>query len=492
MGGRTKTAIIATISPSLHCLEETLSTLDYANRACLIVNCPEVNKDSSKNQIVDALTKKIESAQKDIAALRTGDGFYVDADNYQDLLTEKEKTEKLVLSKNEFLLRLEERIKEITKTREIEQKRWEEVMESFNFTKLKYEEYKQKSLKAKLEAKMLHNLINLKSEQAKKTVVKNLEMNSSISNFTNGIDRLCNTLNLYYYKSSERADINKTLNKIIPETTKQIDNIIQTDGKEIEATKAKQREHFQNIISIFDSIIEKSKKQDADASKIDLKAKEEQIENIFAYEKSNCTNYCNRTKRTISEVQKFSRDFWGDITNTTKNTVSEFQLKAEKEKRKIEVYTDVCQSIDKVKDKQLQKATNPHVQVFNKKLKDSLLHLQNSVSDRLSTAMKKQKMIEEIKKDLERLEKENQKEYAIYNGILKEAKNTTKIVDSVLESAMETLQRNSKRLENVNPSTELESITSYVSILFYKCTCEITINCFFTFYCRILVSNIRI
>lgn len=42
LGGKTKTCIIATISPSAHCLEETLSTLDYAYRAKNIKNKPEV------------------------------------------------------------------------------------------------------------------------------------------------------------------------------------------------------------------------------------------------------------------------------------------------------------------------------------------------------------------------------------------------------------------------------------------------------------------
>lgn len=43
LGGRTKTCIIATVSPAVHCLEETLSTLDYAHRAKNIKNKPEVN-----------------------------------------------------------------------------------------------------------------------------------------------------------------------------------------------------------------------------------------------------------------------------------------------------------------------------------------------------------------------------------------------------------------------------------------------------------------
>ena len=33
LGGKTKTCIIATIAPTVQCLDETLSTLDYARRA---------------------------------------------------------------------------------------------------------------------------------------------------------------------------------------------------------------------------------------------------------------------------------------------------------------------------------------------------------------------------------------------------------------------------------------------------------------------------
>lgn len=42
LGGKTKTCIIATISPAIHCLDETISTLDYAHRAKNIRNRPEV------------------------------------------------------------------------------------------------------------------------------------------------------------------------------------------------------------------------------------------------------------------------------------------------------------------------------------------------------------------------------------------------------------------------------------------------------------------
>ncbi|KAH6930054.1 hypothetical protein HPB50_008168 [Hyalomma asiaticum] len=48
LGGRTKTSIIATISPDMTNLEETLSTSDYARRAKNITNRPEVNEKMTK------------------------------------------------------------------------------------------------------------------------------------------------------------------------------------------------------------------------------------------------------------------------------------------------------------------------------------------------------------------------------------------------------------------------------------------------------------
>ncbi len=44
LGGKTKTCIIATVSPGSSNIEETLSTLDYACRAKNIKNTPEINQ----------------------------------------------------------------------------------------------------------------------------------------------------------------------------------------------------------------------------------------------------------------------------------------------------------------------------------------------------------------------------------------------------------------------------------------------------------------
>ncbi|KAM0940383.1 putative plus-end-directed kinesin ATPase [Dioscorea sansibarensis] len=60
LGGKIKTCIIATVSPSVHCLEETLSTLDYAHRAKNIKNRPEINQKMMKSTLIKDLYGEID------------------------------------------------------------------------------------------------------------------------------------------------------------------------------------------------------------------------------------------------------------------------------------------------------------------------------------------------------------------------------------------------------------------------------------------------
>nr|VDD09568.1 unnamed protein product [Brassica oleracea] len=71
LGGKTKTCIIATISPSAHSLEETLSTLDYAYRAKNIKNKPEANQKLSKDLLLKDLYLELER-MKEAARDRKG------------------------------------------------------------------------------------------------------------------------------------------------------------------------------------------------------------------------------------------------------------------------------------------------------------------------------------------------------------------------------------------------------------------------------------
>lgn len=66
LGGRTKTCIIATISPAKVNLEETLSTLDYALRAKTIQNRPEINQRMTKAALLSQYSIEIERLKADL------------------------------------------------------------------------------------------------------------------------------------------------------------------------------------------------------------------------------------------------------------------------------------------------------------------------------------------------------------------------------------------------------------------------------------------
>uniref|UniRef100_A0A9I9CWP1 Kinesin-like protein n=1 Tax=Cucumis melo TaxID=3656 RepID=A0A9I9CWP1_CUCME len=89
LGGRTKTCIIATVSPAVHCLEETLSTLDYAHRAKNIKNKPEVNQKMMKSTLIKDLYGEIDRLKAEVYAAREKNGVYIPKERYQQEESER-------------------------------------------------------------------------------------------------------------------------------------------------------------------------------------------------------------------------------------------------------------------------------------------------------------------------------------------------------------------------------------------------------------------
>lgn len=90
LGGRTKTCIIATVSPAKSNLEETISTLDYAFRAKNIRNKPQVNQMISKKTLLREFTTEIEKLKSELIATRQRNGVYLTANSYEEITEESE------------------------------------------------------------------------------------------------------------------------------------------------------------------------------------------------------------------------------------------------------------------------------------------------------------------------------------------------------------------------------------------------------------------
>uniref|UniRef100_A0A8C2FU80 Kinesin family member 11 n=1 Tax=Cyprinus carpio TaxID=7962 RepID=A0A8C2FU80_CYPCA len=113
LGGRTKTSIIATVSPASINLEETLSTLDYANRAKSIMNKPEVNQKLTKRTLIKEYTEEIERLKRDLAATRDKQGVYISVDNYENMNSKLMSQEEQITEYTDRIAAMEEELKKI-------------------------------------------------------------------------------------------------------------------------------------------------------------------------------------------------------------------------------------------------------------------------------------------------------------------------------------------------------------------------------------------
>uniref|UniRef100_A0A672QJT9 Kinesin-like protein n=1 Tax=Sinocyclocheilus grahami TaxID=75366 RepID=A0A672QJT9_SINGR len=113
LGGRTKTSIIATVSPASINLEETLSTLDYANRAKSIMNKPEVNQKLTKRTLIKEYTEEIERLKRDLAATRDKQGVYISVDNYENMNSKLMSQEEQITEYTDRIAAVEEELKKI-------------------------------------------------------------------------------------------------------------------------------------------------------------------------------------------------------------------------------------------------------------------------------------------------------------------------------------------------------------------------------------------
>ncbi|CCF60644.1 hypothetical protein KAFR_0L00370 [Kazachstania africana CBS 2517] len=88
LGGNTKTALIATISPAKVTLEETCSTLEYASKAKNIKNKPQLGSFIMKDILLKNITTELTKIKSDLLSTKSKDGIYMDQQHYKELTTD--------------------------------------------------------------------------------------------------------------------------------------------------------------------------------------------------------------------------------------------------------------------------------------------------------------------------------------------------------------------------------------------------------------------
>ncbi|XP_047993902.1 kinesin-like protein Klp61F isoform X2 [Leguminivora glycinivorella] len=163
LGGRTKTSIIATVSPGHKDLEETMSTLEYAHRAKNIQNKPEVNQKMTKTAMLKEYAEEIDKLKRDLQAARDKNGVCISSETFAEMNLKEEEQRKeiqeLLLKKRameeerdrmetvfkELNQTLEERVSELNNTRQAMQTTKAQLVNTKNAlqtTKIQCEEQK--------------------------------------------------------------------------------------------------------------------------------------------------------------------------------------------------------------------------------------------------------------------------------------------------------------------------------------------------------------
>ncbi|CCD24401.1 kinesin motor protein CIN8 NDAI_0D00870 [Naumovozyma dairenensis CBS 421] len=88
LGGNTKTALIATISPAKVTSEETCSTLEYASKAKNIKNKPQLGSIISKDILLKNITTELSQVKSDLLSTKSKEGIYMSQEHYQKLMNE--------------------------------------------------------------------------------------------------------------------------------------------------------------------------------------------------------------------------------------------------------------------------------------------------------------------------------------------------------------------------------------------------------------------
>jgi kinesin family protein 11 len=133
LGGRTKTCIIAAVSPARCSIEESLSTLDYAHRAKNIRNKPEINQKMTKRTLIKEYITSIERLKADLHATREKNGVYLSEQSYNSIMDES-------ASRKEQIDSTQKSMENITEEMNILKMQFDKQMEILDETSTKLDE----------------------------------------------------------------------------------------------------------------------------------------------------------------------------------------------------------------------------------------------------------------------------------------------------------------------------------------------------------------
>lgn len=311
LGGRTKTSIIATISPAGINLEETLSTLDYAHRAKNIQNKPEVNQKLSKKTVLKEYTEEIERLRKDLMASREKNGVFLAFENYQGMLAQIEGQAQEIVEKIGQL-------KAMTEEKDKQEYMYQECTEQLQETTEKLE-----STSAKLE-ETEHSLVCTKSvlsqtmqEKAEtehlvdKHVETELKLSQQAKKLLATSDVVSKDLNLLHDKVDRGRKVQETNEQVKNEFLAEVSGHVEIMNQESEDFRNQHGEACQHIAQLISGQF--------NDTKTFLNSLQDEMQELWKTQHQQIQGLNGLSDDEVSEESKWLSEQAGNTTNLVSN-----------------------------------------------------------------------------------------------------------------------------------------------------------------------------
>eukprot|EP01066_Platyproteum_vivax_P015821 Platyproteum_vivax@DN6941_c0_g2_i1.p1 len=374
LGGKTKTCIIATISPSSLCLDESLSTLDYAHRAKNIRNKPEVNQRMSKQVIIREMNVELEKIRMELQSARDKDGVFLPLEKFNEMQSK-------LSGQNTDISQLQDAMDGLAK----QKKEIEDLFDSVS-KKLSDEKEKHKKTEAVLDKtadELKCKISNLKSTQnafgKQQLEVRGLkEAEDKLIDKVGGL-----SINL----KSAAMDVNNLHSKIATQ-------------KEIAASNLRHHMSYEESLENFcDEFHNKAQKY--------CGLQESKIEELVRY---------IETQASLNKEQKCQHEhncgeLHGQIATNTEAVLGVLNEAVDRQKKQLE---DAKEAVERNRHEEAQKLENT-AQTLNEYLNVGLVELLHNEAEETQTFMKTKQEI--MKKSYESLQKhQNEGETKINNS----------------------------------------------------------------------------
>uniref|UniRef100_A0A6G1SR69 Kinesin-like protein n=1 Tax=Aceria tosichella TaxID=561515 RepID=A0A6G1SR69_9ACAR len=358
LGGKTKTSIIATISPASLDLEDTMSTLDYASRAKKITNKPEMNQRLTKKALLREYAQEIERLRRDLQATREKNGIYIEEENYKEMCKQLSMGNNAIQEKEE---RMEALQTEIQKNKKL----FEE------FTS-QYEKTKAELTKAMQDCERQKKLIKAQREIEKKLAHQAKELMEVAENASNDNyllhgkkDRIENIL------KENRASIDKYQPEF-REDIARYESLVEMCSKEVNCLNNEFYEKIKRKIESGNEAVAQVRKINIDlATKLiaqstnlkksidDLKTRSEGLKNQAKHYEAlakECNNQSKSLRTEIDHRMKLADDLESQAKDLESgqpmphrmvDVMSEFDYEAQENSKKLEQVTSTLQTSTK-------------------------------------------------------------------------------------------------------------------------------------------------